>query len=303
MNKFFVVLCLTFLGFSLKNDCHSQVFKLGNTGFQYGWYKLGNLYLPQSGSDAKFRIVAGVGYNAVKEQLSECFIHFRTSNGDSQNGGFYGAGMFSNTGRAKVVSNIRVVQLSPSSWDFYALLPAFTGDGAFMTVETILGTWTSGIVNGLVLTGPPSTGIFNDLTEELAFLSPVYFDSNVGIGTTTPKEKLSVNGKIRATEIKVETANWPDYVFDDKYENRSLTELAAYIKEHKHLPEIPSAKEVEMNGIELGEMNKQLLKKVEELTLHVISQNEKIMKQELEQAELKRLILELSKEIKKDGKP
>lgn len=146
-------------------------------------------------------------------------------------------------------------------------------------------------------------GINNEVSSANYERFRITSDGNVGIGTTTPREKLSVNGKIRATGIKVETANWPDYVFDDKYENRSLTELAAYIKEHKHLPEIPSAKEVEMNGVELGEMNKQLLKKVEELTLHVISQNEKIMKQELEQAELKRLILELSKEIKKDRKP
>ncbi|TKC04715.1 hypothetical protein FA048_18685 [Pedobacter polaris] len=101
-------------------------------------------------------------------------------------------------------------------------------------------------------------------------------NSNVGIGTATPNEKLSVNGKIRAHEIKVETANWPDYVFEDDYKIASLTELEKYIKENKHLPEMPSAKVVEANGVELGEMNKLLLKKVEELTLHLIKLNERI---------------------------
>ncbi|TKC04717.1 hypothetical protein FA048_18700 [Pedobacter polaris] len=103
---------------------------------------------------------------------------------------------------------------------------------------------------------------------------------NVGIGTATPNEKLSVNGKIRAHEIKVETANWPDYVFEDDYNITSLTELEKYIKENKHLPEMPSAKEAEANGVELGEMNKLLLKKVEELTLLLIDQNKKNDKQD-----------------------
>ncbi|TKC04716.1 hypothetical protein FA048_18695 [Pedobacter polaris] len=102
-------------------------------------------------------------------------------------------------------------------------------------------------------------------------------DQNVGIGTTTPKEKLSVNGKIRAHEIKVETANWPDYVFEDDYKIASLTEIEKYIKQNKHLPEMPSAKEVEANGLQLGEMNKLLLKKVEELTLHLIQKDKDLL--------------------------
>lgn len=98
-----------------------------------------------------------------------------------------------------------------------------------------------------------------------------YFaNGNLGIGTTMPKERLSVNGKIRAHEIKVETANWPDYVFEDDYKLMSLAELEKYIKTNKHLPEIPTAIEVKQNGIELGEMNRLLLKKIEELTLHLI---------------------------------
>ena len=97
-----------------------------------------------------------------------------------------------------------------------------------------------------------------------------YFSGNVGIGTTTPQEKLSVNGKIRAKEIKVETANWPDYVFSKEYKLADLKETETFIKTNGHLPGVPSATVAEKEGIELGEMNKILLKKIEELTLHMI---------------------------------
>ncbi|MDN3588085.1 hypothetical protein QWY86_15485 [Pedobacter aquatilis] len=100
---------------------------------------------------------------------------------------------------------------------------------------------------------------------------------NVGIGTVTPSERLSVNGKIRAHEIKVEASNWPDYVFERGYKIASLAETESFIKANKHLPEMPSASEVELNGLELGEMNKLLLKKIEELTLHLIEQGKEIM--------------------------
>jgi len=109
----------------------------------------------------------------------------------------------------------------------------------------------------------------------------------VGIGTTTPQEKLSVNGNIRAKQIKVETANWPDYVFQKNYSNMPLPELSNYIAQHHHLPGIPSAAEVEKDGISLGEMNSKLLEKIEELTLHLIRQQEELLAIKTELAELK----------------
>ncbi len=105
-------------------------------------------------------------------------------------------------------------------------------------------------------------------------------NGNLGIGTTNPNGwKLAVNGKIRAKEVKVE-ANWADYVFEDNYDLPTLQEVEAHIKEKGHLQNIPSAQEVEENGIELGEMNKLLLEKIEELTLYIIAQEKKIKYQE-----------------------
>lgn len=101
----------------------------------------------------------------------------------------------------------------------------------------------------------------------------------VSIGTTAAPTgfKLAVAGKIIAEEIVVKLqANWADYVFEDDYKLSSLAEVKQYIKKHKHLPGIPSAKEVEENGITVGEMNTLLLKKIEELTLYIIQQNEEI---------------------------
>ena len=107
-----------------------------------------------------------------------------------------------------------------------------------------------------------------------------HFKGNVGIGTTNPGSfKLAVEGKIGAREINVTTAAWSDYVFNEDYKLRPLEEVNRYIKENKHLPEIPSAKEVIENGQNLGEMNMLLLKKIEELTLYLIDmkkENEKL---------------------------
>ncbi len=101
-------------------------------------------------------------------------------------------------------------------------------------------------------------------------------NGNVGIGIALPSEKLAVNGNIRAKEIKVETTNWPDYVFADDYQLPRLKETEAYIKANRRLPGMPSAEEVERNGISLGEMNRKLLEKVEELTLLLIDQNRRL---------------------------
>ena len=110
---------------------------------------------------------------------------------------------------------------------------------------------------------------------------------NVGIGTTSPTEKLSVNGNIRAKEIKVEVANWPDYVFEDGYKLSPLDEIEKFIAKYKRLPDMPSAKQVEADGIDLGAMNALLLKKQEEMMLLLIEQNKEMKRLSKEVCELK----------------
>ncbi|XHR97338.1 hypothetical protein ACFJIV_12175 [Mucilaginibacter sp. UC70_90] len=105
----------------------------------------------------------------------------------------------------------------------------------------------------------------------------IFATGNVGIGTTDTKGyKLGVNGSVIATSVTVKlNSAWPDYVFKSAYQLPSLTEVKSYIDQNQHLPEIPSAEEVEKNGQNLGEMNKLLMKKVEELTLYAIENEQK----------------------------
>ncbi len=105
----------------------------------------------------------------------------------------------------------------------------------------------------------------------------IYFtNGNVGIGTTNIGSwELAVGGKIRAEEIKVET-DWADYVFFADYQLPTLQEVEQHIKEKGHLINIPSASEVQANGIQLGEMNRLLLEKIEELTLYMLQHERRI---------------------------
>jgi hypothetical protein len=121
-----------------------------------------------------------------------------------------------------------------------------------------------------------------------------YFSGNLGIGTTTPSAKLDVAGTIRATEIKVE-AQTADFVFDENYSLRSLDEVEDFIKTNGHLPSIPSAERMEKDGVNLAEMNKLLLQKIEELTLYAIEKEKEVrelkaegnrQKERLEQKEM-----------------
>ena len=128
------------------------------------------------------------------------------------------------------------------------------------------------------LTVPEIVAIYNDDPIQND-CSIIYCNGeNVGIGTDTPDSKLTVNGTIHTKEVKVDLNGFPapDFVFEEDYNLSSLAETEQYIQTNKHLPEIPSAGEMEANGINLKELNLKLLQKVEELTLHLIEQNKEI---------------------------
>ena len=141
-------------------------------------------------------------------------------------------------------------------------------------------TQTSGIIdyylnNMRIVAGAPastSNGMTFITTNSGANVNAMQIlgNGNVGIGTTSPSEKFSVNGNIRSKKLIVTQTGWSDYVFYKNYRLKPLSEVEAYIKANKHLPDVPSAKKVETDGIDVGENQALLLKKIEELTLYMI---------------------------------
>ena len=114
-----------------------------------------------------------------------------------------------------------------------------------------------------------------------------YTAGAVGIGVDAPSEMLEVNGNIRTKEVNVTLNGWPDYVFEPTYSLPTLKEVETHIQKEKHLPNVPSAAEVEEKGVNLGEMQSVLLEKIEELTLYSIQMNKKMEELEDETRNLK----------------
>ena len=175
----------------------------------------------------------------------------------------------------------RTINVGGSGANFYTANEAAFG-GAIFPTDTSLVIWSNSNANNY-LVFQPSWG-------------------NTGIGTYTPNAKLHLNGamligsnservatgyslnvagKIIAEEVKIQLrASWPDYVFADNYKLMPLDELEKSIQQNKHLPNIPSAAQVEKEGISVGDMNKRLIEKVEELTLYIIDLEKRLKKVE-----------------------
>ena len=160
---------------------------------------------------------------------------------------------------------IRTYTTQPGPAHSFSIEHKFYGE-----VNNAINFWRGGDVLGGYMTFATSNG------SERMRIDPA---GNVGIATTDTKGyKLAVNGPAIFTKAVVKNyGNWPDYVFEPAYQLPSLDSVSAFIKENKHLPEMPSAATVEKDGHDLGEVQKLLLKKVEELTLYVIEQRKQIM--------------------------
>ncbi|WP_130287477.1 tail fiber protein [Aquimarina brevivitae] len=138
--------------------------------------------------------------------------------------------------------------------------------------------------------GHTNAAIKHPTTGGLIFSATGGFDQNhmylktngyLGIGTTNPDAKLTVKGNIHAEEVKIDlSVPAPDYVFTKDYDLLTIEEVQQHITEKGHLPNVPSAQELETNGVELGVMNMKLLEKIEELTLYTIAQEQKIAEQQ-----------------------
>jgi len=90
--------------------------------------------------------------------------------------------------------------------------------------------------------------------------------------------------------VTTAVTDWPDYVFNSDYKMPLLSETEQFIKSYGHLPEVPNAVEVEKNGVLLGEMNKVLLKKIEELTLIIIEKDKQLSSQQEQINEIKKFV-------------
>ena len=164
-----------------------------------------------------------------------------------------------------------------------------TDDGAFNL------TITDGIGYCFNETGFSIFGNGNLFTNKISpegTSDKITINGKVGIGTIDPGAyKLAVNGKIKTREVVVSVLAWSDYVFEDDYDLKSLEEVEKYIKENKHLPGIPTEKEVKEKGLSVGDMQAKLLEKIEEMTLYIINLKK-------ENKELENRILNVQKKIK-----
>ncbi len=139
----------------------------------------------------------------------------------------------------------------------------------FYNGKVLYGNSTPGISPG----GPDFIvqGYFSATTMSTDDISAETGRFGPSFGAIPTGYSVAVNGKIICEELTVQlSTNWPDFVFGIDYRLRSLEEVDQYIKEHNHLPDVPSAEEVEENGVNSGEMDAILLRKIEELTLYLI---------------------------------
>lgn len=173
-----------------------------------------------------------------------------------------------------------------------------TGYGGFWQFSPSLGrlyyyySSTSGVADGAVSS---SFGLVIDSSGRLGIgtsvpTAPLHVTGNVVFGSSSIVPalgyKVSIDGKLICEELKVQTSGlWPDYVFEKNYELPSLDALEAKVMAQKHLPGIPSAADVSaQNGVEVGDMQKRLLEKIEEMYRYMFQLNNenKLLKSELE---------------------
>lgn len=163
----------------------------------------------------------------------------------------------------------------------------FTGTSGQITTNTssakvgvgITSTAAGSVKNRLDVEGAAAIGA-NFSGSATAPSNGLVVEGNVGIGTASIASgvKLDVNGTIKANKIQIKTWSMevPDYVFRPDYDLKSLQDTEAFIGLHRHLPDVPSARALEREGMDLAAMNLILLRKVEELTLHAIRQEKRL---------------------------
>ena len=183
----------------------------------------------------------------------------------------------------------------------------------FLTNQKLVGTFpATPEATTMTITSSGNSGGNLALATGNTEIMRISTNGNVGIGTISPDEKLTVKGKIHSEEIIVDLSVPADYVFQKYYTGKSelksdyvmptLAEIESFTKKNNHLPNVPSAKEIQQNGLSLGAMSNVLLQKVEELTLYAIEQQKELERLKTENKNYKLLaerVTAIEKELKK----
>ncbi|HJW92143.1 MAG TPA: hypothetical protein VJ901_00860 [Thermoanaerobaculia bacterium] len=216
-----------------------------------------------------------------------------TSSIDIAADGTVGFGTASPSGKVHILTTSETNAGSVTAWT-----------DKYVVVGTASTSTSPGL--GFALNASNNAGIIQALTPNTGFnnLALQPGGGSVGIGTQTPASKLTVNGG----DVRVIGGSFiddgvtviaPDYVFEPSYNLMSLTQVASYIKENKHLPNIPSASDFKKEGINLSKLQMSLLEKVEELTLHAVSQNDEMTQLRAENQKLQDRLAALEQAIAK----
>jgi hypothetical protein len=254
----------------------NEVFNL-DSKYVGNWHKIAGLFISSNSSNNYSNYgILGIG---------------KSNGGTEAVGGSFGAYNF----RDNRAIGIKITNVESPSGESFAIYDGsgaksyFSGNmgigtttpAAKLNIKQTAGNWNAGIRLSL---DNHSWDIVSDNYGERLLICQ---NQDAKKGLAIKNGNVAIYGKLETTEIKVTETPTADFVFEEDYDLKKLEEIEVYIKENKHLPEIPSAKEMEKNGLDLAEMDIKLLQKIEELTLYLIELNKKTKEQSEKIKELK----------------